>query len=273
MQVPLGDTYEFTFTSRQFSTGAPFTLAGTPSLAVYEEGNLTQITAGITLTADYDSVTGLNNVSIVCTGGNGYEAGKYYSVVIAAGTVDSVSVVGETVGRFRIMAAEDAAGVPHVKVAAMAAAVLDAAAIATDAITAAKIAADAITSAKIATGAIDADALASDTITAAKIASDAIDAAALATDAINEIADGFLNRDMSTGTDSGSTTVRTPRQALRFLRNYWDVSGGTLTVRKEDDSTTSWTAAVSVDASADPVVGSNPAGGFIMWGFSALYHF
>ena len=31
MQVPLGDTYYFKFTSRQFSTGAPFTLAGTPA--------------------------------------------------------------------------------------------------------------------------------------------------------------------------------------------------------------------------------------------------
>jgi hypothetical protein len=74
-----------------------------------------------------------------------------------------------------------------------------------------------------------------------------------------ENADALLNRDMSTGTDSGSATVRTPRQALRFLRNKWDVAAGTLTVRKEDDSTTSWTAAVSTDAAAVPVIGSDPA--------------
>lgn len=74
-----------------------------------------------------------------------------------------------------------------------------------------------------------------------------------------ENADALLNRDMSTGTDSGSATVRTVRQALRFLRNKWDLSGGTLTVKKEDDSTTSWTATVTTDASSEPVVGSDPA--------------
>ena len=76
-----------------------------------------------------------------------------------------------------------------------------------------------------------------------------------------ENADAYLDRDMSTGADSGSTTVRTPRQALRFLRNKWALIGTTLTVNKEDDSTPSWTATVSTDAAADPVTGSNPAGG------------
>ena len=116
MDIPLGDTYYLKFTTRQFSTGAPFTLAGTPAISVYEENNLTQITAGITLTADYDSVTGLNDVAIVATTGNGYEAGKYYNVVITTGTVDSVSVVGEVVGHFRMKAAETAAGIPAVDV-------------------------------------------------------------------------------------------------------------------------------------------------------------
>lgn len=72
-------------------------------------------------------------------------------------------------------------------------------------------------------------------------------------------ADTLLDRDMSTGTDSGSASVRTVRQALRFLRNAWAIAGGTLTVNKEDDSTASWTATVTTDAGADPVIGSNPA--------------
>src|SRR6516164_5818332 len=46
-------------------------------------------------------------------------------------------------------------------------------------------------------------------------------------------ADALLNRDMSVGTDSGSPSVRTVRQALRFLRNKWAISAGTLTVYKE----------------------------------------
>ena len=86
-----------------------------------------------------------------------------------------------------------------------------------------------------------------------------VNAAGLATDAVNEIADGILNRDMSLGTDSGSTTFRTMRQALRFLRNKWDVVAGTLTVRKEDDATASWTSTVTGTAGADPITGSDPA--------------
>lgn len=74
------------------------------------------------------------------------------------------------------------------------------------------------------------------------------------------IADALLNRDMSTGTDSGSTTVRTMRQALRAIRNKWSISGGTMTVCKEDDSTTSWTSALTGTAGADPITTSDPAG-------------
>lgn len=95
--VPLGDTFYFKFTTRDFDTGAPQTLGGTPVISAYEDANLTQITAGITLTVDYDSVTGLNHVAVVATGANGYEDGKYYAFVITTGTVDGVSVVGETV--------------------------------------------------------------------------------------------------------------------------------------------------------------------------------
>lgn len=74
------------------------------------------------------------------------------------------------------------------------------------------------------------------------------------------IADALLDRDMATGADSGSTTVRTPRQALRFLRNKWAIVTGTLTVYKEDDTTSSWTGAVTIDASAQPITASDPAG-------------
>lgn len=115
MEVPLGDTYYFKFTTRAFATGIPTTLGGTPVLSVYEENNLTQITAGVTLTADYDTVTGLNDVAVVATTGNGYEIGKYYDVVITTGTVGGVSVVGEVVGHFRVMPSEDAgAGIKDV---------------------------------------------------------------------------------------------------------------------------------------------------------------
>jgi len=100
----LGSTIDFKFTSRRFSTGAPHTLAGTPSVAIYADNSTTEITAGVTLSVDFDSRTGLNNVRVVATSGNGFAAGSNYQIVITAGTVDSVSVVGEVVGEFSIEA-------------------------------------------------------------------------------------------------------------------------------------------------------------------------
>lgn len=74
------------------------------------------------------------------------------------------------------------------------------------------------------------------------------------------VADVLLDRDMSVGTDSGSPTVRTVRQALRALRNKMDASSGTtLTIYKEDDSTASWTAALTGSGSASPIVTVDPA--------------
>jgi hypothetical protein len=69
-------------------------------------------------------------------------------------------------------------------------------------------------------------------------------------------ADALLKRDMSAVTEGSG---RTPLQALRFLRNKWSIAGGTLTVTKEDDSTSSWTAAVAGTAGADPITSVDPA--------------
>lgn len=91
------------------------------------------------------------------------------------------------------------------------------------------------------------------------IAANAITAAATAADFGAEVADAILDRNMATGTDSGSPTVRTMRQALRFLRNKWSISGTTLTVTAEDDATASWTATLTGTAGADPITASDPA--------------
>ena len=100
----LESTFDFKFTTRRFSTGAPFTLAGTPVISAYPGNSTTQLTAGITLTVDFDAVTGLNNVRVVATAANGYATATNYAMVITTGTVDSVSVVGEVVGHFSIEA-------------------------------------------------------------------------------------------------------------------------------------------------------------------------
>jgi hypothetical protein len=69
------------------------------------------------------------------------------------------------------------------------------------------------------------------------------------------IADALLARDWTAVTGEAARSVL---NALRFLRNKFAVSGTTLTIYKEDDVTTAWTATVATDAAADPVTGSDP---------------
>lgn len=96
--------------------------------------------------------------------------------------------------------------------------------------------------------------------TVIQIANNAVSAASLAADAGNELADALLDRNIATGTDSGNNTdVRTVRQALRLLRNKVSIAAGTATITKEDDSTTSWTAAVTRTA-GDPISAVDPGG-------------
>lgn len=98
-----GSMIDFKFTTVQPSTGAPFDLAGTPALSVYKDNSTTQSTTGITLTAPFDTVTGLNHCRIdTSADGTFYSADSHFDVVITTGTVDSVSAVGFVVGRFTL---------------------------------------------------------------------------------------------------------------------------------------------------------------------------
>jgi len=77
----------------------------------------------------------------------------------------------------------------------------------------------------------------------------------LSTAGYEAAADALLNRNVS----GGSNTGRLVKQAYHFIRNRWVVAGGTLTVYDTDDTTSSWTAAVTGTTGADPVTGSDPA--------------
>jgi hypothetical protein len=94
-------TLNFKFTTRD-GTGLPTTLAGIPVLSVYKGNDVAQSTVGITLTVDFDTVTGLNNVLIDLSSNAFYAIGQDYSVVVTTGTVDGISVVGEVVATFSI---------------------------------------------------------------------------------------------------------------------------------------------------------------------------
>ena len=91
------------FTTFQPSTGAAFTLGGTPALSVYKDNSVDQSTSGVTLTASFDSVTGLNHFAVdTSADGTFYAAGSFFDIVITTGTVDSVSVVGSVVASFTL---------------------------------------------------------------------------------------------------------------------------------------------------------------------------
>lgn len=94
----LGDTaipipFETTFNSVLFA------LAGSPTAAVRLAGSGTNITTGVSaVTASVNSVAGKNYVEIDTT--SGYTAGKFYEVVLTAGTVNGFSAVDRVVGQF-----------------------------------------------------------------------------------------------------------------------------------------------------------------------------
>lgn len=83
--------------------------------------------------------------------------------------------------------------------------------------------------------------------------------AALSIPTAIENADAILARDIGSGSNAGSLNERTVRSALRFLRNKWSISGTTLTVTKEDDAASAWTATVTAAPGADPISGNDPA--------------
>lgn len=82
-----------------------------------------------------------------------------------------------------------------------------------------------------------------------------LDAAITSRPAATAIADAVLVRNIATGGDGdGSTTERTVRSALRAMRNKVAVASGVMTVYKEDDTATGWTATLSntANVTVDP---------------------
>lgn len=101
----LGDYVEHAIVNFKFATnqadGTPITLAGTPTVAVYKDANTTESTAGVTLTVDFDSRTGLHHVQVDTANGF-YAPGNDFQVVLTAGTVDGIDVSGTVLAHFSI---------------------------------------------------------------------------------------------------------------------------------------------------------------------------
>jgi hypothetical protein len=157
--------------------GVPTPLVG-GAVAIYKGTSTTQSTAGVTLTVDFDGMTGEHQIHIDPTADpTFYSAGASFAIKITAGTVGGASAVS-TVETFTIGQAVTA----------------------------------------------------------------------------TQNADALLKRDMSAVSGEAD---RSPLNALRFLRNKWSIASNTLTVTKENDSTTAWTATTTQTA-GDPTTGVDP---------------
>jgi len=97
----LEDTVYLPFTTRAYSTGIPTVLVS-GKIDIYEDAGTTQVVVDETLVVDFDSVVGFNMITVTATAATGFEAGKTYTAIMEAGTVDSVSVIGEVVGHFTL---------------------------------------------------------------------------------------------------------------------------------------------------------------------------
>lgn len=104
----IGDfTEDYATLNTKFTTvaggGASTVLAGSPIIKCYAANETgTEVTTGITLSVDFDSVVGLNNVLVDLSSAAFYATGKDYQLIITTGTVDSVSVVGYVIAEFSI---------------------------------------------------------------------------------------------------------------------------------------------------------------------------
>jgi len=96
-----GATFDFKFVTTT-SAGVPTVLAGSPVVKCYSGNSTgTETATGVTLSVDFDAVTGLNNVRIVTTDAF-YTPAENFSVVVTTGTVGGVSVVGYVLAGFSI---------------------------------------------------------------------------------------------------------------------------------------------------------------------------
>ena len=90
------------FTSRN-SSGQPTTLSGSPAVQCYKDNSLTQSSTGISLTVDFDSITGFNQLRVDLSADTSfYSAGSNFFCIISAGTVGGTTVIGEVVGAFSV---------------------------------------------------------------------------------------------------------------------------------------------------------------------------
>jgi hypothetical protein len=111
--VPIDEVVHFDVTTHRVDTGAVTDADSPPTFDVFEEATDTPILDDQAMTKR-TSLTGDYRGSFTASAANGFEAGKWYSVVVTA-TVNSVTAK-DVAKHFRVAPAESAAGVPKADV-------------------------------------------------------------------------------------------------------------------------------------------------------------
>lgn len=114
----------------------------------------------------------------------------------------------------------------------------------------------------MASGVLTATAIASAAFTAAKFATGALAADGAAADFANKLADHIWRRTYANVRASANGDTVIFRSALGMLAHFinkWDLSGGNLVLKHEDDTSTFATIPVSTSAGAEPIIGKDPA--------------
>jgi len=97
-----GSTLNFAINTHK-ADGTPITWAGSPAVAVTKDGGTTTETDGVSLSVDAGTVVGRHIITIdTSQDATFYATGHKFSVIVTAGTVDSVSTVGLIVAEFEL---------------------------------------------------------------------------------------------------------------------------------------------------------------------------
>src|SRR3990172_8177701 len=96
-----GSTVWFAFTTVN-SSGAPTALSSA-AVTVYRDASTVQNTTGVTLTASFDGVTGLNHVMVEMAGtSTHYEPGASFYAIISSGGVGAETLAGYTLAHWSV---------------------------------------------------------------------------------------------------------------------------------------------------------------------------
>lgn len=96
-----GGTVSWAFTTRTAAGSASALSSGTA--VIYKNAGTVESGSGVAVTASFDSRTGFNYITVdTSTDSSFYSAGGQFDAVLSTGTVNTVSVAGECLGRFTL---------------------------------------------------------------------------------------------------------------------------------------------------------------------------